>query len=103
MLAPSVGAVIVTYNPDQVFPDRLAAIANQVSRVVVIDNGSNPVSRIMLNRLSEKTKIEIIFNERNIGIASALNQGIKFLKSAELEWAITLDQDSHVDSTLNRH
>jgi rhamnosyltransferase len=38
--------------------------------------------------------ISLILNEQNRGVAAGLNQGIRFISDAGLEWALLLDQDS---------
>ena len=106
----SIAALIVTYNPDSKFIACVTAISNQVSHVVIIDNGSSPNSKIILEKAKEFNNVNIIFNEENVGLATALNQGVDILRDLNYHWAITLDQDSTATpemayellSTLNR-
>lgn len=87
-------AIIVTYNPDTDFDIGFAAIADQVRQVIIVDNGSDARSVHMLERLAATGTHILLQNSRNLGIATALNQGV--MKGLELgyKWAVTLDQDS---------
>ena len=93
--------VIVSYHPDPEFPQRVAAIAAQVGRVLVVDNGSNAESRGMLERLAKSDpEVELIANDANLGIAAALNQGGAAALERGYDWVLTLDQDSSVEPDL---
>jgi rhamnosyltransferase len=93
--ADSVAALIITYNPDGKFIDCVNSISSQVSAITIIDNGSSANSKLLLG-MAEKinNNVNIIFNSNNIGLASALNQGIRILTDLNYNWAVTLDQDS---------
>jgi len=94
-----VAAVIVTYNPDQEFKERIELIKNQVARVIVVDNYSLPLVRQMLRAL-KSSKIEVIENTSNKGLAAALNQGVLWAKKLGYSWVLTLDQDTTVDNDM---
>ncbi len=102
-----VGAVIVSYNPDvTVLQQNINAIVNQVNKIVVVDNGSKRISEIEKIILSNN-KVHIIKNDRNKGIACALNQGMQYFYDQFYEWVLTLDQDSimpaHIIESLSRY
>lgn len=83
-------AGIVAYNPEV---SRLLLnienIIHQVDKVIIIDNGSYN------NYYSEIPKdIFIVKNNKNKGIAYALNQICDYAKINKYDWAVTLDQDS---------
>ena len=92
-------AVVVTYHPDPGFPDRLARIRPQVGRVVVVDNGSSPPAREML-RNAAGPDVDLILNDTNLGVATALNQGVGHARDRSYRWTLTLDQDSVVEPFL---
>jgi rhamnosyltransferase len=92
-------AVVVTYHPDPGFPDRLDRVRPQVGRVVVVDNGSSPSAREML-RNAAGPDVELILNDANLGVATALNQGVGRVRERSFRWALTLDQDSVVEPFL---
>lgn len=86
-------AGIVLYNPDiQRLKDNYLAIAEQVDSVVLVNNGSNNWEKIK-DELSQ-WNVEIINNEENRGIATALHQIMEFGITIGTDWVITLDQDS---------
>lgn len=47
-------AVVVTYFPDRNFPERISKIAEQVGKVIIVENGSNIETIKVLNKLSLK-------------------------------------------------
>ncbi len=86
-------AIIITYNPDvERLTENLKAISCQTDKVVIVDNGSEDNS--FLERLSFVYNADVITNDKNKGIAYALNQGMKYAYENGYEWAITLDEDS---------
>ena len=90
--------VVVTYHPDADVVARVAAVAAQVGRVVVVDNGSAPAD---VDRLRHGLPgVELIANPANRGIATALNQGLARAAALGCAWALTMDQDSTAHSTL---
>jgi rhamnosyltransferase len=92
-------AVIVTYFPDQDFPRRLDIILGQFCEVVVVDNASAGESFSMLNELcGTRDRLAMIRNDRNTGVAHALNQGCRYALEQKYRWAVTFDQDTVVDA-----
>ncbi len=86
-------AVIITYNPDvERLTDNIKAISQQTDKVLLVDNGSE--DKLFLSKLSFIYNTAVISNEKNKGIAYALNQGMKYAYQNGYEWAITLDEDS---------
>lgn len=86
-------AGIVTYNPDiNKLKRNIESVLVQVESVVVVDNSSQNVNDII--ELCNSFNINIICNDSNKGIASALNQIMQFAYEENAHWCITLDQDS---------
>jgi rhamnosyltransferase len=95
--ADRVCAVVITFFPDAGFPERLERIAAQVSRVIVVDNGTTGESGVNLERaLGVRERVICIRNGENLGVAAALNQGIRLVLAEEgnCSWIVTFDQDS---------
>jgi len=87
-------AGIVTYNPDLTrLTENVAAIAGQVSEIVVFDNGSSN-NDIIKATLSDKCKFIDNPLNKNLGIASALNEICRYASDKGYDWVLTLDQDS---------
>jgi rhamnosyltransferase len=93
-------AVVVTCNPDAGFPERLSRVRPQVACVVVVDNGSPPTAVEMLRNAAANPDFDLILNDSNLGVATALNQGARFARARSFRWVLTLDQDSTVEPFL---
>ena len=89
-----VGAVIVTYHPDELFINRLCKIANLVSYLVVVDNASNEKEQDQLKLYSKELDFDLVINKTNKGIAAGLNQGLQYIKNKKKAWALLFDQDT---------
>jgi rhamnosyltransferase len=87
-------AIVVTLSPDDGLADRIAALRDQVAGLVVVDNGSGPAADQILTRLAEDCGAEVVRNQTNRGIATALNQGIARAADLGARWVLTLDQDT---------
>lgn len=94
-----IGAVIITYYPDNRFLERFNVIKNQVDEVVIVDNTKeNPPD--VLTDIQKGGLAYIIFNKRNLGLAYGLNTGISILKEKGYHWALLFDQDSIPAETM---
>lgn len=100
-----VAVVIVTFNPDGGFAERLQGVLNQVSKVILVDNSTDVEARAWLwalcGRIGER--VELIPNERNVGLAIAQNQGIARALEWGVEWVALLDDDSAVPPDMFEH
>lgn len=94
--ALSVCAVVVTYNPRPMFTENIVAVAAQVGHVVLVDNGSEGKSDPLFHELESGLGCKVIRNYQNLGIAVALNLGVRYAIEIGSEWVCTLDQDSRV-------
>lgn len=88
-----VAAIIVSYNPDSNLFDSINLLLNQVEKVIIVDNGSKEKHVKYIKSINED-KIEIILNKENLGIATALNIGVRKALENGYEWILTMDQDS---------
>jgi len=89
-----IAAGVILYNPDLLrLKENIEAIYQQVERLVFIDNNSDNLQLIEAE-YGHDEKIHIIKNEKNLGIAKALNQAMSFCESKGYTWVLTLDQDS---------
>lgn len=88
-------AVVVSYDPDH---DRLRAlllaVLPQVTRLVVVDNGSARPSLEFLSELKVQLDFELIELGENLGIAAAHNAGIRYAAGQEYDYVLLLDHDS---------
>ncbi|MEO8595110.1 MAG: glycosyltransferase family 2 protein [Candidatus Solibacter sp.] len=91
MTEPTVCISIVTYNSSRYIRRCVHAALAQTGikpLVVVVDNASQDDTANILKEFGER--IQVIWNERNIGFAAAQNQG---LVSNRADWALTLNPD----------
>lgn len=97
-----VAAIIISYNPDNNLLDSVNLLVNQVEKIIIVDNGSESEKKRNINLIKEidKQKIEAIFNEENLGIATALNIGVRKALSQGYNWILTMDQDSKASSNM---
>lgn len=83
-------AVIVTFNPDSLFEKAIKRHIELFNSIIVVDNNSNDLSFIS----TCQSNIDFLHLESNMGIAYALNLGIKRALSMGYNWIFTFDQDS---------
>ena len=98
MTAQSVCAVVVTYHPGTRVLDNIVKLLAQVQGLVVVDNGSQPEEIRLLRTTCNNLKCTFIENGENLGIAEALNQGVRWAKNNDFPWVILFDQDSTITS-----
>ena len=90
----TVAAVIVTYHPQPGFAERIRNLAAQVGAVLIVDNASTPDEVEEIRAAVGGVSAEIIQNSVNVGLATALNQGVRWSAERGYAWALTLDQDT---------
>ncbi len=89
-------AVIVTFRPRAQDLGNLALARPQVEDLVVVDNGSSGEELLSLRAASRVLNFALIENGQNLGIAAALNIGVKWAESNGSAWVALFDQDSAV-------
>lgn len=89
-------AVVVTFHPDGDVLSNLEQLRPQVQTLVVVDNGSLGGEVESLRDASGRIDFELIENGENLGIATALNIGIRYAQCVGAEWVLLFDQDSTV-------
>lgn len=91
---------ITLFNPEiERLKRNIEAILPQVEFIYFIDNNSKNIEKIK-DLLSNYSKIELIENPQNFGIAKALNQICEKAKENGFKWALLLDQDSIAEEEL---
>lgn len=88
----TVGSCTVLYNPNESVLTNLNSYSNCVDVSVVVDNSDtkNEISQSLKNA----PNFIYIDMDGNKGIAAALNKGIEYLNSKNIDFALTMDQDS---------
>lgn len=90
----NVCSVTVTYHPCEEDIANLAFVREQVQFSVVVDNGSSEIELTLLRNACKKLNVTLIENSTNLGIAAALNIGIRWAHNQACQWVALFDQDS---------
>jgi len=98
--AADVCAVVVTHHPDHDFLGRLQRVLPQVGSTVIVDNGSSADAVTMLRAAATSPTVTVIHQSHNLGLAQALNAGVRHARTAGRRWALLLDQDTRVDADM---
>ncbi|PPT49486.1 glycosyltransferase [Xanthomonas arboricola] len=93
--ANNICAIIITYNPKSNFYNLLETLLTQFSTIFIVDNGSE-----LFPEIEVKASLKIRHNERNLGIATALNQGLEDALNSGYAWGVTFDQDCEPSSNF---
>jgi len=96
----AVCAVVVTFHPQPPVLENLRRLTAQAGLVVVVDNGSPPDSMSVLNQAKLLPNVCLLCNQSNLGIAAALNRGVKHAMASGYDWIATFDQDSTAEENL---
>jgi rhamnosyltransferase len=96
MISNNVTAVVVTFHPDNEVLANLSKVHQQVQSMVVVDNGSHLESLAPLRAASASAGFHLIENGENLGVATALNIGIRQAQALGAVWILLFDQDSAV-------
>ena len=90
-------AIMVTYNPDAALERNIRAMLPQVDKLIIVDNGSALPIRAHIETIASSCAVQVIWNKENLGLATALNIGIRSaFVSDNFAWIATFDQDSRV-------
>ena len=87
-------AVVVTYNPDATALLKLLGQLNRETDFVVIDNGSPEIERLAESIVVYERCEELVRLDKNVGLACALNIGIKMAREKGCDYIFLFDQDS---------
>ena len=97
-----IACIIVSYNPDEGIKRCFNSLINQVDKIYIVDNGSRNDKLNILNELKRNNEknVELLLNEENLGIATALNIGAKKAIEDGYKWILTMDQDSKAKDNM---
>lgn len=97
-MAPEVACVTVFYNPDATAITTVRTLATSDCPVVVV---VNQASAAQIAALTCLPNVSLIHNAANLGLATALNQGLGFaFDELGARYVLALDQDSTPDPLL---
>ena len=90
-----VAAIVTSFRPAPSLVEYCALLAEQVSAIIVVDDGSGPAADEVLAALAA-AGVQIERQPENAGIANAINRGYEAIAAHDPELVITFDQDSKV-------
>lgn len=92
----NVAAVIVFYEPDlDAFNNAIEL--SQSLPIVVVDNSE---SSVLSKQLPLSERFSVITNNKNLGVSTAFNQGIRYWQEKGFQWCFLFDQDSKLESNF---
>lgn len=87
-------SVTVLYRPGDAVIENLKSYMGQIECAVIVDN-SETRNDVLFTGIGRAWKhVQIIANEKNLGIARALNQGMDYAMKRGCRYALIMDQDS---------
>jgi len=103
-IATSICAVVVTFFPDQAINDRIKILLRQVGLLIIIDNTPEKDVTERFTKLQAEfgNTIDLIKNPINMGVSTALNQGLQRALKLGFTWILTLDQDTNCNPDMIR-
>lgn len=93
-------AAVVTFFPEPETAEHLLALAPQVGRILVIDNGSPPESLELIESVARNIAVSVVRLGSNLGIATALNTALHLAATQGFRWLATFDQDSRATESM---
>ncbi len=94
--------IVVTFNAGLEFKDDFLSYINQLDHIVIIDNNSDDETKSLLKNLEieYQDKIQVIYNQENLGLAKAQNIGIEIALEKNCDFVMLLDDDSSMDDKM---
>lgn len=71
-------------------------LCSQAAEVILVDNGSEGASVQIVELAGKMPGVHLIRNGSNLGIAAALNIGVRFALQFNRSWIATFDQDTAI-------
>jgi len=88
--------VVILYNPNTDVIKNIASYLFAIDRLYVYDNSSTLNSEIQ-NWCNQNSKIILLHDGENGGIAKRLNEASRLSINEGYDWLLTMDQDSYFD------
>lgn len=87
----SVAGVVTLYNPTDEDIKNIDTYINDIDKLYIVDN---TIGNDNKDRIPENDKIEYIFKNENLGVATAMNMGAEKALKDGYNWLLTMDQDT---------
>ena len=89
-------ASVVTFYPDSSLVDRIHSLLSQFDEILIVDNTPGACVPTPLMFIENEPNVTVLRMEKNIGIASALNEALDYASLHKYSWLGTFDQDSGI-------
>ena len=86
-----IAGVVTLYNPTDKDISNINTYIDDIDRLYIIDNTEGKSNE---ERIPKNNKIKYIFNNDNIGVATAMNIGAEKALDEGYKWLLTMDQDT---------
>jgi Predicted glycosyltransferases len=93
---PSVACVVVTYEPDGSLVENVRRLAAESDLIFLVDNASSSAAMKWVEAAAAIPGVSLVRNGSNLGIATALNIGMRLAREKGYSWIATFDQDTKV-------
>jgi hypothetical protein len=94
------GIVVTTYNRPWALRRTLRSLSGHGHPVIVIDDGSDDVSKAENQSIARAAGASVIAHPRNVGLAAAMNTGVCYwLAHPDVEWISVFNDDVDVTET----
>lgn len=93
LCVPSIWSVVAVFNPGEDAVRVVNSASAQCQGVIIVDDGTEEIDEEVLSSFRD-AGASVIRHEDNLGIAAALNTGIRAAKQAGADGILFLDQDS---------
>jgi rhamnosyltransferase len=88
-----IAGVVIFFNPSLKFIDNIKSYINQVETLFALDNSESPTPEFV-NEIKQFKNVHYKWNGGNVGVANALNIGVKLAIEQKYDFLLMMDQDS---------
>lgn len=86
-----IAGVVTLYNPTDQDIKNISTYLDDIDRLYIVDNTEGKDNK---KRIPKSKKIEYIFKNENLGVATAMNMGADRALKEGYNWLLTMDQDT---------
>ena len=86
-----VAGIVTLYNPTDKDIKNISTYIDDIDKLYIIDNTEGKDNK---DRIPDNKKIEYIFKNKNLGVATAMNMGAEKALKEGYNWLLTMDQDT---------
>jgi rhamnosyltransferase len=92
-----IAAVVIVYNPGDTVISNILSYSSSIEKLFVIDNSVDS-SLAFVQQIQAISNCEYLSDGKNEGIAKRLNEACAFAIKNNMDWILTMDQDSKFEA-----